>query len=91
MQSEPQGALYRLQNGVASASVGQAPHPESRWGALFEDALIERHLDRLEAHQQADGGWDLTWEPPSRAATLAYRGMETLRALSVLTAYGRAG
>jgi hypothetical protein len=66
-----------------------APEPGSRWRALFPDATIAGHLDRLEADQQEDGGWAITWEPPSRAATLAYRAMETLRALRVLTAYGR--
>lgn len=67
-----------------------APRPSSRWRALFSDDVISGHLDRLEADQQSDGGWALTWEPPSRAATLAYRGIETLHALQVLTAYGRA-
>jgi hypothetical protein len=66
-----------------------APRPSSRWRALFSDDAIAGHLDRLEADQQADGGWALTWEPPSQAAMLAYRGIETLRALKVLTAYGR--
>jgi hypothetical protein len=66
-----------------------APRPSSRWRALFSDEVIAGHLDRLEADQQSDGGWALTWEPPSRAATLAYRGIVTLWALKVLTAYGR--
>ncbi len=66
-----------------------APRPASRWRTLFEDALVEAHLDRLEDDQHADGGWTLTWEPPGRAATLAYRGIETMRALRVLSAYGR--
>lgn len=66
-----------------------APRPSSRWRALFSEDAIAGHLDRLEADQQGDGGWALTWEPPSQAATLAYRGSETLRALKVLTAYGR--
>ncbi|HEY8518523.1 MAG TPA: hypothetical protein VIN61_00465 [Gammaproteobacteria bacterium] len=66
-----------------------APTPESPWRALFADDVIEAHLDRLEADQQNDGGWAITWEPPSRAATLAYRGIETVRALRVLDAYGR--
>jgi hypothetical protein len=66
-----------------------APTPDSRWRGLFTDAQIEGHLDRLERDQQADGGWALSWEPPSQAATLEYRSMETLRALRVLTAYGR--
>jgi hypothetical protein len=66
-----------------------APEPERRWRTLFPDQMIAGHLDRLEADQQNDGGWAITWEPPSRAATLAYRAMETLRALRVLRAYGR--
>ncbi|MBN1238426.1 MAG: hypothetical protein JXB36_07980, partial [Gammaproteobacteria bacterium] len=66
-----------------------APEPDSRWRALFPADTIAGHLDRLEADQQEDGGWAITWEPPSRAAALAYRGMETLRALRVLAAYGR--
>ncbi len=66
-----------------------APTPRSRWRSLFDDGVIEGHLDRLEADQAADGGWTLTWEPPSDASRLAWRGMETLRALRVLNAYGR--
>jgi hypothetical protein len=66
-----------------------APDPASPWRALFSDETVAAHLDRLAADQQADGGWALTWRPPSQAATLAYRAMETLRALQVLTAYGR--
>lgn len=66
-----------------------APTPTSRWRGLFGDEQIEGHLDRLERDQQPDGGWPITWEPPGKAATLAYRGMETLRAVRTLVAYGR--
>ncbi len=65
-----------------------APTPDSLWRRLFTDDQIERHLDRLRRDQQPDGGWSITWQPPSAAATLAYRGAETLRALQVLAAYG---
>jgi len=75
--------------GYGVSPLHYAPRPSSRWRALFSDEAIAGHLDRLEADQQPDGGWALTWEPPSQAATLAYRGIETLRALKVLTAYGR--
>ncbi|MFJ2031613.1 hypothetical protein [Streptosporangium sp. NPDC087985] len=64
-----------------------APTPDSRWRRLFTDDLIEGHLDRLVRDQQPDGGWAITWEPPGAASTLEYRGIETLRALRVLTAY----
>jgi hypothetical protein len=43
----------------------------------------------LRRDQQADGGWAITWEPPGAAAALEYRGVETIRALRVLAAYGR--
>jgi hypothetical protein len=56
---------------------------------LFSDELIEGHLDRLAAGQQDDGGWPIAWNPPAHSSTLAWRGIETLRALRVLAAYGR--
>jgi hypothetical protein len=64
-----------------------APTPDSPWRHLFDDDQIAAHLDRLRRDQQPDGGWPLTWEPPGAAATLEYRGVETVRALRVLTAY----
>ena len=66
-----------------------APTPASRWRSLFADDLVEGHLDRLQRDQQDDGGWAITWEPPSAASTLEYRGVMTLWALRVLAAYGR--
>lgn len=66
-----------------------APSPDSPWRRLFDDASIEAHLDRLTRDQQADGGWAITWEPPGMAATLEWRGIETLRALRTLRSYGR--
>jgi hypothetical protein len=66
-----------------------APAPDSQWLRLFDDVTIEGHLDRLSRDQQPDGGWAITWEPPSVAATLEWRGIETLRALRTLRAYGR--
>ncbi|MBV1850762.1 hypothetical protein [Catellatospora tritici] len=66
-----------------------ASTPDSPWRGLFDDAAIEGHLDRLTRDQQADGGWTITWQPPGQASTLEYRGIETLRALRTLRAYGR--
>lgn len=68
-----------------------APAPDSPWRYLFDDASIEGHLDRLALDQQPDGGWGITWEPPGQASTLEWRGIETLRALRTLAAYGRLG
>ncbi len=65
------------------------PEPGSRWRGLFSDTQIDGHLDRLAADQQPDGGWPISWEPPSEAAVCEWRGMVTLQALRTLTAYGR--
>jgi hypothetical protein len=66
-----------------------APEPGSRWRSLFTDSQIDGHLDRLERDQQPDGGWPISWEPPSEAAVWEWRGMVTLQALRTLTSYGR--
>jgi len=66
-----------------------APKASSRWRTLFTDAQIDAHLGRLERDQQPDGGWPLTWEPPSEAAVLEWRGVVTLQGLRTLTSYGR--
>jgi hypothetical protein len=66
-----------------------ASSPDSPWRQLFDDTNIEGHLDRLARDQQPDGGWAITWEPPGVAATLEWRGIETLRALRTLRAYGQ--
>jgi hypothetical protein len=66
-----------------------APTPESRWRSLFTDEQIEAHLDHLLAAQGGDGGWPITWAPPSAAASLEWRGAVTLVAVHTLTAYGR--
>ena len=52
-----------------------------------EGRIVERRL----AEVVFDGGWPITWEPPGAASALDWRGIETLRALRILRAYGRAG
>jgi hypothetical protein len=66
-----------------------APAADSRWRPLFPDAQLEAHLDKLQRAQQPDGGWEVTWEPPSAAARLEWRGIVTLGALRTLDSYGR--
>ncbi|ADB35780.1 hypothetical protein Kfla_6789 [Kribbella flavida DSM 17836] len=88
----PKVSFYRADAADPSYGVTPlhfAPAPDSVWRQLFSDAQIEAHLDRLVADQQSDGGWAITWEPPSAAATLEYRGIVTVDALRTLQAYGR--
>jgi hypothetical protein len=66
-----------------------APHPESMARQLFDQATIDRHLDALEAKQQDDGGWPISWEPPSPAAVNEWRAFITLKWLDTLDRYGR--
>lgn len=66
-----------------------APHPDALARQLFDDATIQLHLDALEAKQEADGGWPITWEPPSAVAVHEWRGFVTIKWLDVLDAYGR--
>jgi hypothetical protein len=64
-----------------------APTPNSFWADCFHPAEVASHLDQMVMEQQGDGGWPLSWEAVSAAQTLAWRGFETVHALSVLTAY----
>ena len=66
-----------------------APRPDSRWRSLFADDDVDGHLDRLERDQADDGGWPLTWTPPSEASSLEWRAIQTILAIRVLRAYGR--
>jgi hypothetical protein len=85
-------AMFHLDpdaDGYGLTPLHLAPEPGSRWRSLFADAQIDRHLDRLLKSQQDDGGWPISWDPPSQAAILEWRGILTLQALRTLTSYGR--
>ena len=75
--------------GYVKMPLDYAPRQDSLARRLFDDATIELHLDALESRQQDDGGWPITWEPPSTAAVSEWRGFHTLRVLTILDDYGR--
>lgn len=66
-----------------------APTTGSRWRKLFTNVQISAALGHLLGNQQPDGGWPISWEAPSEAATLEWRGVVTFQALRTLTSYGR--
>lgn len=66
-----------------------SPWPGSRSRRLFDDDLIERHLDALAEAQEADGGWNFGWPAWNPAAAHEWRGIMTVHALKVLRANGR--
>ena len=66
-----------------------SPTPETMARAWFSDDLIESHLTCLESAQQADGGWPISWQPPSEASRWEWRGIRTLSAVRTLAAHHR--
>lgn len=76
-------------SGYGLSPLSIAPDADSRWRVLFSEQVLSSHLDRLQRDQQPDGGWPISWEPPSEAARLEWRGAVTLDALRTLVSYGR--
>ena len=66
-----------------------SPDPGAPSRELFDPAVIEADLDRLEAGQQADGGWTVDFESRSPAGKLDWRGFATVAAVDVLRRNGR--
>lgn len=66
-----------------------APRPDSIARRLFDDDVIDAHLDALARGQEEDGGWTvhfLNWNP---VTTYEWRGSLTVDALKTLQTNGR--
>jgi hypothetical protein len=86
------GAAYFLadpSDGYGVTPLQFAPSPEAPLARYFDAAQIEAHLDAVEARQQEDGGWPISFTPPSEAAVWEWRGSWTLDALRILRAWDR--
>jgi hypothetical protein len=68
-----------------------APTPDTMARRLFDDQVIEAHLDHLLASQRPDGGWTVNFPAWTEAAGLEWRAWATVHNLGVLRAYGRLG
>ena len=66
-----------------------APTPDAMARTWFADDVVESHLNALADGQADDGGWNISWEPPSGAAATEWRPIVTIEALKTLRAYGR--
>jgi hypothetical protein len=66
-----------------------SPRPGLRSRALFTPEQVDADLDRLEAEQRPDGGWEFSWLAWSEGQRVEWRGGVTLRALATLAAHGR--
>jgi hypothetical protein len=65
------------------------PDPRLSSRSMWSDEIIDRHLDALAAGQQADGGWTFNWQAWAPMVEQEWRGVVTVRALTILRAYGR--
>jgi hypothetical protein len=83
LQLEPKPGEY----GVTPLQL--APWPDSAWRKLFTPEVIEAFLDQLQAAQQPDGGWPITWVPAGEGGVYEWRAWVTIDALRVLRAAGR--
>lgn len=86
------GGLVTLEPGAPGevhTPLDFAPLPGSLARGMFDEAIIEAHLDHLAAAQRDDGGWMFNWMAWSRAAEREWRGAVTVDALSLLRANGR--
>jgi hypothetical protein len=66
-----------------------APLPDSLARALFDQSVIDAHLDHLAAAQGEDGGWTFNWPAWSLAAERDWRGFITVDMVRILRANGR--
>jgi hypothetical protein len=66
-----------------------APTPDGFGRRLFDDEVIERHLDLLVDAQGDDGGWGFNWEPWADVTVAEWRGSITVDNLMTLRAHGR--
>ena len=75
--------------GEVHSPLEYAPRPDSLARPLFDDAVIERHLDHLAAAQRDDGSWTFNWLAWSPAAEREWNGVMTVERLSQLKSNGR--
>ncbi|HEX2038505.1 MAG TPA: hypothetical protein VHF47_02110 [Acidimicrobiales bacterium] len=89
----PSGALP-VEGGIEGEMLrplDYSPDPGTPLRAQLDPAIVEADLDRLAGLQQADGGWAVDFASFSPAAALEWRGIATVRALTVLHANSRVG
>lgn len=66
-----------------------ASTPDHPLRKYFTEEEIAANLDAVEAEQQEDGGWNITWPPVSPSCELEWRGWITVGTLCTLQANGR--
>jgi hypothetical protein len=77
------------QNGYHKYPLDWAPYPQHPLRSLFSDQQIEEDLMALVNSQLADGGWAINWQTISPEVENEWRGIQTLKNLLILKAYGK--
>jgi len=89
----PADGVLRVAGGSEDEAVRPldfAPYPDGPVRALVAPDLIAADLRRLADGQREDGGWTVDFASYSPAATLEWRGYQTVRALTILRRNGLA-
>lgn len=63
--------------------------PNAFAAPLFNAAAMDASLDVLSEAQRSDGGWSITWEAPTPAAELEWRGAVTVNLVRTLQSWDR--
>jgi hypothetical protein len=66
-----------------------APRPDSLARPLFDEAIVDAHLDHLEEEQRQDGSWTFNWMRWSPAIVNEWDGLMTVERLMLLRDNGR--
>ncbi|MEF3312034.1 prenyltransferase/squalene oxidase repeat-containing protein [Paenibacillus sp. GYB004] len=75
-------------SGYVQKVLDWAPQKESYAGKFVSGEDKRIHLKALAEQQQEDGGWPISWQPPSIAAEQEWRGFVTVERLKTLKSYG---
>ncbi len=86
---KPHVALDPDTPGEAHFPFDFAPTPEGFGRRLFDDGVIERHLDALVDAQSEDGSWTFNWPAWTPVVKHEWSGFITVHRLLTLRAYGR--
>ena len=65
------------------------PRPDAMARSLFDDDVIDLHLDHLAKEQREDGGWMFNWQEWNAMTTQEWRAILTIESLVRLRAHGR--
>lgn len=75
--------------GETQTTTDFSPDRAARSRRFFDPGVIARDLDRLDAGQRPDGGWEVDWAAFSPMSDLEWRGIATVRAVRILAANDR--